>query len=45
MTKGEMQKSGQHPVTYPYWNVVDTIEVKLIDGRVAEFEVTHSVTD
>jgi hypothetical protein len=45
MTKDEMEKSGQNPVTYPYWNVLDTIQVTLRNSKVVEFEVSHTVTD
>jgi hypothetical protein len=45
MTKAEIQKSEQHPVQYPYWNIVDTIEVIVADSKVIQFEVSHSVTN
>lgn len=45
MTKEELRKSGQNPVTYPFWNVVDTINILLKDSRVVAFDVGHSVTN
>ena len=45
MTSQEIAKTGRNPVDYPYWNVVDTIDVVLVNSRVVEFEIGHSVTD
>lgn len=45
MTKAEIGKSGQNPVTDPYWDVLDIIQVTLRDSKVVEFEVSHTVTD
>jgi len=47
MTKAEIEKETQSfkaPVTSPYWDVHDTIEVTLNDSKVAEFEVHRTVT-
>lgn len=47
MTKAEIEKETQTfkaPVTSPYWDVHDTIEVMLNDSKVAEFEVHRTVT-
>lgn len=47
MTKAETDQETQAfktPVTSPYWDVHDTIEVTLSDSKVAEFEVHHTVT-
>jgi len=47
MTKAEIDKEAQTfkaPVTSPYWDVHDTIEVTLSNSKVAEFEVHHTVT-
>jgi hypothetical protein len=47
MTKAEIDKQAQTfkaPVTSPYWDVHDIIEVTLSNSKVAEFEVHHTVT-
>jgi hypothetical protein len=47
MTKTEIDQETQTfkaPVTSPYWDVEDTIEVVLSESRVVEFEIQHTVT-
>lgn len=47
MTKSEVQKEVEtfkSPVTSPYWDVHDILEVTLKDSKVSEFEVHHTVT-
>jgi len=46
MTKAEIDQETQTfkaPVTSPYWDVHDTVEVTLSDSKVSEFEVHHTV--
>jgi hypothetical protein len=48
MTKTEIDqetKTFKAPVTNPYWDVQDIIEVVLSKSSVVEFEVHHTVTD
>jgi hypothetical protein len=47
MTKAEIDqetRAFKEPVTSPYWDVHDTVEVTLGDSKVAEFGVHHTVT-
>jgi hypothetical protein len=47
MTKEDIEAETQTfnaPVTRPYWDVLDTIEVTIKKSKVAEFEVHHTVT-
>jgi hypothetical protein len=47
MTKVEIAqetKTFKDPVTRPYWDVHDTIEVVMRESVVAEFEIQHTVT-
>jgi hypothetical protein len=47
MTKAEIDQETQTfkaPVTSPYWDVQDRVEVTLNDSKVSEFEVHHTVT-
>lgn len=47
MTKVEIAqetKTFKDPVTRPYWDVHDTIEVVMRESEVAEFEIQHTVT-
>jgi hypothetical protein len=45
MTKQEIAKSGQNPVVYAFWNIVDTIDVALANSKVVEFEIGHAVSN
>ncbi|HLV94356.1 MAG TPA: hypothetical protein VKS44_04125 [Candidatus Acidoferrales bacterium] len=47
MTKAEIDQETQTfkaPVTKPYWDVHDVINVVLNDSKVADFEVQRTVT-
>jgi hypothetical protein len=47
MTKSEIEREAETfkaPVTSPYWDVHDTVEVTLTDSKVTECQVRHSVT-
>jgi hypothetical protein len=47
MTKADIvaeTRTFKTPVTDPYWDVQDTINVVLKDAKVVEFEVQHIVT-
>ena len=47
MTKAEIDRETRTfkaPVTDPYWDVQDTVEVTMNDSKVAEFHIKHIVT-
>ncbi|HTS13059.1 MAG TPA: hypothetical protein VMH00_13145 [Candidatus Limnocylindrales bacterium] len=47
MTKAEIDRETQTfkaPVTSPYWDVHDVINVVLGDSKIVEFEVQRTVT-